>query len=109
MSEDEKEILNQLGRSLFREDGFILEDDVDYDWIINGGDAGYAFYYLHKCWNESEMRNEADMSIYRQLVDIDSKLGTNAALQLFGCLLFTTRWDVIKVWSSFNNAVLNLF
>ena len=97
MSEDEKEILNQPGRSFFREDGFILEDDVDYDGMRNNGGAGYASYYLYNCWNESEMKNEADVSIHRRLVDIDSKLGTNASLQLFGCIMFTTRWDLIKV------------
>ena len=97
MSEDEKEILNQLGRSLFREDGIVLEDYIDYDWIRSKDCVGYANIYLQECWNESEMKNEANVSIYRQLIDIDFKLGTNASLQLFGCLMNTTRWDLIKV------------
>ena len=102
MSEEEKKRLNQLGQSILKENGFDLEEHQDYDWIKNESIKnetieGYAEYYLLKCWNESEMNNEADATIYRQLVDIDSKLGSNASLQLWGCLSHTTRWDLIKV------------
>ena len=97
MSEDEKERLKQLGRRLLIEEGFNLDDGLDYDWITNKDYAGYAHIYLQACWNKSEMKNEADVSIYRELVDIDSKLGTNASLQLLNCLAYTTRWDLIKV------------
>ena len=71
----------------------------DYDWIIDNtsSDAGYAEYYLIKCSNKTTMINEADASIYRQLVEIDTALGTTAGTQLFGCLYRTTRWDIIKV------------
>jgi len=109
VSEAEKERLNQLGRRLFIEGGLVLEDCIAYDLIRNEGYAGYADLYLQECWNESEMKNEAVVSIYRQLIDIDSKLGTNASLQLCCCLLITTRWDLIKVWFSIINVVLNLF
>ena len=107
MNEEGKKRLNQLGQSILKEKGFDLKKYQDYDWIKNEsiknetieGYAieGYAEYYLLKCWNESEMNNEADATIYRQLVDIDSKLGSNASLQLWGCLSHTTRWDLIKV------------
>ena len=88
--------MNQIGQSIFKKNGFDLEEHQNYDWIKNLA-AGYAHYYLQKCWNGSDMKNEADVSIYRRLVDIDSKLGTNASQQLFGCLRVTTRWDLIKV------------
>ena len=32
--------------------------------------ARYASYYLDKCWNKTELINEADASIYRELVFI---------------------------------------
>ena len=97
VSEEEKKRLNQLGQSIFKENGFDLEEHQDYDWIRNKA-TGYAHYYLYK-WNKSNKINEADVSIYRQLVDIDSKLGTNDSLQLYSCLDQTTRLDLIKVES----------
>ena len=70
----------------------------DYDWVTKDlEDARYAEYYLRKSKNESTMINEADASIYRQLVEIDTALGTTAGTQLYGCLYRTTRWDIIKV------------
>ena len=32
--------------------------------------AAYASYCLDKCWNKTELINEADASIYRELVFI---------------------------------------
>ena len=91
----EKRRLNQIGLSILRENGF--DDTVYYDQIRTMRGAGYAHQYLKECWNDLEMLNEADVSIYRQLVDIDSKLGTSASQQLHGCLSYTTRWDLIQV------------
>ena len=51
MSEAEKKRLNQLGRSLFRENKIFLREHEDYDWIKNEGCSGYAEFYLVKCWN----------------------------------------------------------
>ena len=95
MNEKEKKRLNQLGQSLFKENGLDLEEHQDYDWINNIA-YGYAHYYLYKC-NKSDMISEADAFIYRQLIEIDSKLGTNASMQLHACLDKTTRFDLIKV------------
>ena len=95
MNEKEKKRLNQLGQSLFKENGLDLEEHQDYDWIKNKA-YGYAHYYLYKC-NESDMINGADAFIYRQLIEIDSKLGTNTSMQLHACLDKTTRFDLIKV------------
>ena len=103
-SQEEKKRLNQLGGRILREAGFDFEEWKDYDWITKGtdhrygeDDEGYADYYLVKCWNETMKINEADPSVYRQLVEIDSKLGTSISMQLSCCLSWTTRWDIIKV------------
>ena len=97
MPKEEKKQLNQLVISIIREAGFILEECKDYDWMNKNEFEGYAEYYLSKCWNNSQMMNEADLSIYLQLVEIDSVLGTTASLQLGACLSWTIRWDIIKV------------
>lgn len=72
------------------------------------GGEGYAHHYLAVCKANSKM-NEVDASIYRQLIDIDSKLGTNASLQLWGCLNITNRSDLIQVWSTLIIKALNSF
>ena len=104
VSKDEKKRLNQLGGEILRKAGLDFEEWKDYDWITKGvdhqngiDDEGYADYYLVKCWNESKKINEANASVYRQLVQIDSKLGTSISMQLSCCLSWTTRWDIIKV------------
>ena len=98
MDEKEKRRLNQLGGELLRKAGFDFEKWKDYDWITKENeDEGYADYYVMNCWNKAKKINEADASFYRQLVDIDSKLGTEHSKQLFCCLCWTSRWDIIKV------------
>lgn len=93
-----RRLLHQLGRNILRENGIISEDRNDYDWIFETNHhMGYASFYLVYSWNDSKMINEADESVYRQFVEIDSKLGIKASLQLTGCLCWTTRWDIIKV------------
>ena len=98
VSEHEKKRLNDQGGKLLRDAGLDFDDGKDYDWIKkNTWYNGYSVYYLEKSWNESKMVNEADESIYRQLVEIDTALGTSAGTQLFACLSWTTRLDIIKV------------
>ena len=90
--------VNQLGGEILRKAGLDFDERKDYDWIRKEtDDEGYADYYLVKCWNDSKMINEAKASIYHQLVEIDSVLGTDASMQLSCCLGWTTRWDIIKV------------
>ena len=108
MSKEEEKQLNQRAGRILREAGLVFEEWKDYDWITKGAyhrdqidDEGYADYYLMKCWNDTKMINEADASVYRELVDIDSKLGTEIAIQLLCCLSWTTRWDIIEVRLSF--------
>ena len=91
--------LNKLGGKILREAGLDFEEWKDHDWIkkVSGGMAGYAGYYFVRCVNHSNMINEADATIYQRLIDIDTKLGTEFSVQLYLCLLWTTRWDIIKV------------
>ena len=61
------------------------------------GYVGYAHYYLQKCWDKSESKNKAYITIYKQLLEIDSKLGTSQTEQLFKCVQHSLRMDLIKV------------
>ena len=98
MNEEEKKRLSELGGKILREAGLDFEEWKDYDWIKKETeDDGYAEYYLERCWNKSKMINEADAKVYQRLVDIDTTLGTELSLQLYCCLGWTTRWDIIKV------------
>ena len=76
---------------------YVLNNYDDYDRMKSIGGTGYADLYLNMCYNELKMINQADNYVYGLLVDIDSKLGMASSLQLFRCLLQTTRWDLIKV------------
>ena len=46
---------------------------------------------------ESKQDDEIDIQVYKKLVELDSRLGTAAAEQLFYCVKFTQRLDCIKV------------
>ena len=72
-------------------------DQVDHDEIRKIGGVGYGHNYLAKCWNKSELRNNADVAIYKQLLEIDAKLGATQSEQLFECVSNTLRMDLIKV------------
>ena len=73
-------------------------DEVEHDDQLRElGFVGYANYYLQECWDESELKNKADVTIYKQLLEIDSKLGTTQSEQLFWCVFNTVRMDLIKV------------
>ena len=72
-------------------------DQVDLDKVRELGYVGYANYYLRECWNESELKNKADVTMYKQLLEIDAKLGTTQTEQLLECVFHTVRMDLIKV------------
>ena len=74
-------------------------DQVDKhdDRLREVGYVGYASYYLRECWNKSESRNKADVTIYKQLLKIDSKLGTTQSEQLGWCLRYSPRNNLIEV------------
>ena len=60
-------------------------------------DGSYAGVYLHRCDKESKPADEIDMQIFKQLSELDMKLGTAASERLFNYVSNTTRWDIIKV------------
>ena len=98
VDEKEKKRLNEHGGNILREAGLDFEASKDYDWIKKETiDFGYAGFYLRKCWNDSKLKNEADVGVYKTLVDIDTNLGTDLSFQLWLCLRWTTRCDIIKV------------
>ena len=70
---------------------------LEYDELREIGCVGYADYYLFKCWDKSELKNKADVAIYKQLLEIDLKLGTAPSEQLLGCLDYSPRKDLVEV------------
>ena len=73
-------------------------DQVEkHDKLRELGYVGYANYYLQQCWNKSESKNKADVTIYKQLLEIDSKLGTTQSEQLFECVFNSVRMNLIQV------------
>ena len=69
----------------------------EYDGLRNRNWVGFANVYLWRCDQESKTENIADIQVYNQLVKLDTRLGTTTSEQLFACLRYTTRSDIIKV------------
>ena len=84
-------LIQSLGIYMIVKDGIydVLRKKHGYD--------GYASYYLQHCWDASEYKNKADVTVYKQLLEIDAKLGTTQSEQLFGCVFYSFRVDLIKV------------
>ena len=61
------------------------------------GRGHYAPIFLWCCDKEAKSDDEIDISVFKRLSELDTKLGITASQQLFDCLRFTTRWDIIKV------------
>ena len=53
--------------------------------------------YLWRCNEESKSNDEIDKEIFSKLVELDTRLGTTAGEQLFGCVDHTLNLDIIKV------------
>ena len=96
ISDEEIKNLNLEARRLFENCGIEMVYD-DYEEIREDDFVGYAEYYLDKCWDESELKNEADVTVYKQLLEIDAKLGTTQSEQLRLCLHYSPRKDLIEV------------
>ena len=100
MSDKERNELNLKAGRLIKSLGIdmIVRDGI-YDVLRDEKHkyVGYAEYYLFKCWDKSELKNKADVIIYKQLLEIDSKLGTKQTEQLFKCVFNSLRIDLIKV------------
>ena len=98
MSNKERKELNLKAGRLIKSLGiFINVTENRLDVLREKGFVGYANYYLKKCWDKSELKNKADVAVYKQLLEIDSKLGTTQSEQLFKCVFYSLRMDLIKV------------
>ena len=99
MSDKERKELNLKAGRLIKSQGISIPvNDNGFDVLREKiGYVGYASYYIHNCWDESELKNKADVTIYKQLLEIDSKLGTTQSEQLFLCVFNSLRMDLIKV------------
>ena len=99
MSDKERKELNLKAGRLIRSLGIFIRVTENNFKMLRGelGSVGYANYYLQQCWDESELKNQADATIYKQLLEIDSKLGTTQSEQLIGCVFNSLRIDLIKV------------
>ena len=68
-----------------------------FDVLRSRDYGGYAHYYLKESYDDSELINKAEIEIYKKLLEIDSKLGTAQTEQLFACVMFSLRMDLITV------------
>ena len=99
ISDDERKELNLKAGRLIKSLGiFINVTENKFEMLREKlGYVGYANYYLQACWDKSELKNKADVTIYKQLLEIDSKLGTTQSEQLFECVFNLLRINIIKV------------
>ena len=96
ISEKERKNLNLEARRLFETHGIRMYFN-DYNAIRKSGGIGYTQNYLQECLDKSELINKADVIIYKQLLEIDAKLGTTQSEQLRRCLQYSPRKDLIEV------------
>ena len=78
-----------------------FEQVNDYEELRKVGALGFAHVYLDRFHAKSKSDDEIDIAVYTKLVELDSKIGTTASEQLYGCLQCTTRSDIIEVLSFF--------
>ena len=67
--------------------------------MVNTG-RYFAVNYLERCNEESKSNDKINKEAYTKLVELDKRLGTNPSFQLYECLKYTTRSDIIKVRTS---------
>lgn len=58
---------------------------------------GFGELYLRLHDEKSKSDNEIDIQAYAKLIDLDSKLGVTASEQLYMCIYYSSRLDLIKV------------
>ena len=98
LSDGERKELNLKAGRLLKSLGINVDvKDDEYDELRELEYVGYAEYYLRKCWDGSELKNKADVTVYKQLLEIDSKQGTTQSEQLLKCVFYSVRMDLIKV------------
>ena len=90
MSKKERKKLHSKAKKLFKSHRVAY---FEYDQLREEYDFfGYAHFYLGEC-----QVDQTDVIMYKQLLEIDAKLGTTQTEQLLQCLLNSVRMDLIKV------------
>ena len=98
MSNAERKELHLKAGRLIQSQGFSINvTEKQFNVLREKGWVGYAHYYLENRYDESQLENKTDITIFKQLLEIDSKLGTTQTEQLFWCVFWTVRMDLIKV------------
>ena len=99
MSDKERNELNlKAERTIYSTGIYMMITGKEFDVLREKhGYVGYAHYYLQHCWDKFELKNKADVEIYKQLLEIDSKLETTQSEQLFKCVFHSLRMDLIMV------------
>ena len=95
MTEDQKLELNKQGIDLLKKNG--IYGHGGYDTLRKDGYVGFANYYLQESWDETALVNKADVKVYEELFKIDNQLGTTMSEQLFECVRYSFRLDLVKV------------
>ena len=103
MSGTERKELNSIAGTLLTSLGIqITVTENEYDVIRGQMFVGYAEYYLKNItYNESDLGNNVEIEIYKELLEIDSQLGTTQTEQLFKCVFYSVQMDLIRVSVSF--------
>ena len=65
------------------------------DWK-NNENIRFTDLYLKGCGKQSESDKKFDVEVYQKLLALDRRLGESPPEQLYKCLKFTTRSDIIK-------------
>ena len=97
MNDLESTLLSWKACRLINKNGMTYKAYGDYETIREYGYTGFAEYYLTKCWESSILMNKADVTLYKQLLEIDAKLGLTQTEQLFICVFRTLRMDLLEV------------
>ena len=98
MSKKGRKELNLKAGRMVKSQGIDMDvKDDEYDELREDNFVGYAHYYLQGSWDKSELKNKADVTIYKHLLEIDAKLGTTQSEQLRVCLHYSPRKDLIEV------------
>ena len=85
----------------------MIVDRNGYEKTLKQNDlVGFASQYLKECMNDNSLVNEADVQIYQQLVELDSKFGTKGSCQLEKCVAMSVRIDLVEVKFLFRKYVL---
>ena len=97
MKDKKRTLLSWKACRLISKNSMIYMGFDDWETIQEYGVAGFAEYYLKECWDQIQLINNADLTLYKQLLEIDAKIGVTQTKQLLACVFKTLRIDIIKV------------